>query len=150
MAEEEVDEEVGARSQTWKHQGQLDWMAENFGYDYDEMTPLEIVTVFAKHRVPWRKSDVYEELVETHREEVAEAKEERRAARAEAAAAKKAEAAEKADKEAAKAKGATKATKATSTRKATAASKATGTAATKRAGGRASAKTKAKAGDPFG
>lgn len=78
------DEELGIeRAQQWKHEGQLEWMAENFGYDYRQMTPLQLVSVFAKHRVPWRRSPEYEALCDQHRTEMEEAAEERRAARAE-------------------------------------------------------------------
>lgn len=86
-----AETELGAKSQRWKHEGQLDWMAEVYEYDYDDMTPLDIVTAFALHRVEWRHSDTYDELVESHREEVAGAKETRRQER-EAAKAEKAEA----------------------------------------------------------
>jgi len=147
MADEETEVVLGAKSQTWKHEGQLEWMAENFGYDYDEMSPLDIVTAFALHRVPWRRSQEYEDLVESHRNEVAEAREERRAAREAVKAEKDAEAAkaEKA-KPAAKKRGSkaapAAAKKATGAKK-TAARTTRGTAKAKPAAGRARRKSAA-------
>lgn len=73
----------GAKSQRWKHEGQLDWMAEKYGYDYNKMDVVEIVSVAFNHRAEWRQSPEYEELVETHRQEKEEEAAERRAARAE-------------------------------------------------------------------
>lgn len=60
--------ELGAKSQVWKHEAQLKWMREQFGYNYAKMTPLQIVTAFALHRGPWRRTEEYQKLVLEHRE----------------------------------------------------------------------------------
>lgn len=67
--------------QLWKHEAQLDWMANTYGYDYDSMSLAEVVAVAFKHRTEWRETPDYEEVVEQHREEMEELKAERRAAR---------------------------------------------------------------------
>lgn len=132
MAEEEVTEEGGLRSQMYKHEGQVAFINEKYDINLDELSAAEIIAYAYATRVEWRKTDTYKELISSHAEEAEKEREAKALARAEAAAAKKAEkeaeAAAKAEKAAAaeKAPAATKAAKATKTpAKATKATKAT-------------------------
>jgi hypothetical protein len=153
MADEEVEQEeggLGLKSQLWKHEAMVEWLESVKEYgDLSEYSPGEIVAIAFAHRVEWRKSDEYQNLVIEHREQ-AEAERADRAAAREAAKAEKA-----AEREAAKAaKEAAEAAKTDGkeTAKATKATKAAKPAAKKTAT-RATAKrpaAKAAAADPFG
>lgn len=130
MADEEVTEEGGTRSQMYKHEGQVEFINEKYGIDLDQLTASEIIAYAYATRVEWRQSDTYKELVEAHKESAAAEAAEKKAAREKAAAEKKAaaeaEAAAKAEKATKAEKTPAKATKATKTpAKATKATKAT-------------------------
>lgn len=127
MADEEVVEEggVATRSQMWKHEAMVEWLESEKGYELVGASPAEVIAAAFAHRVEWRKSDTYQDLVTQHAEAAEAAREERRQAR-ELAAEQRAQerAAAKAEKEAAsksktEGKATAKATKATKTTKKT-------------------------------
>lgn len=135
MADTTTEEQSGPRSQMWKHEAMVPYLESEFGVTLSKCSPAEIIAMAFARRNPWRASDTYANLVESHKGDAEAAKAERaaereaaKAERAEAAATAKAEkqaAAAKAKAEApakAPAKKATKATKAPA--KATKASKA--------------------------
>lgn len=127
MAEEEVSEEGGLRSQMWKHSAMVDFINKRDDVDLDTMTAAEIIAYAFARRVEWRQSETYQEIVEAHKATAQEEKAAKAEARAAAAAAKAAEKeAEKATKAEKAEKAPAKATKATKTpAKATKATKAT-------------------------
>lgn len=147
MAEnEEVEEGVPSRSQIWKHEGMVEWLESVKEYDFSEAEPAEVIAAAFAHRVEWRRSEAYQNIVAEH-QEAAEAARAERAAQREAEkearqAAAAAKAAEKEAAEKAKTDGKTtaKATKGTT-------AKATTTKATRK--GTRKATAGAGASDPF-
>jgi colicin import membrane protein len=101
---------TGPKSQHWKHAAMVEWLQRTKGMPSGADAPTVIAFAFA-HRVEWRRSDEYTNLVESHNAGAAErqaaerqAREADKAARAEERAqAKAAKDAEKAAAEAAKA-----------------------------------------------
>lgn len=123
-------EETTSRSQMWKHEDFVEWATEE-GLITSKSSQAEVVAAFAANRNAYRKTERYTDLVESHKAELAEAKEARKAERAAAAAERKAE------REAAKAE---KAEKAKATKKAPA-KKAAAKKTTSKRRGKASADT---------
>jgi hypothetical protein len=149
MADEEVEQEeggLGLKSQLWKHEAMVGWLEESKEYgDLSEYSPGEIVAIAFAHRVEWRKSDEYQNLVMEHREQAESERAERAAAREAAKAEKAAEReAAKAAKEAAEAAKTDGKETAKATKAAKPAAKKTATRATAK---RPAAKAAA---DPFG
>lgn len=99
-AVEETTEESGPRSQMWKHEAMVTWLESENDVDLSEASAAEVIALAFAQRVPWRKSDTYRNLVESH---AAEADAAREAKAAEREAAKVAREEEKAAKAAAKA-----------------------------------------------
>lgn len=92
MAKTET-EETPMRSQMWKHEDFVEWATEE-GYLDPKADQASTIAVFAAKRNEYRKTDRYRDLVESHREEAAEAKAAAAKERKEKAAAAKAEKAE--------------------------------------------------------
>ena len=106
----ETEETTELRSQMWKHEDFVEWATEE-GYLTSKMSQAQTIAVFAAKRNEYRRTDRYRSMVESHREDAAEAKAEAAAARKAANAEKKAAAEKAAPKEkAAPAKAAAKKT----------------------------------------
>ena len=114
MAKEE-EVETTSRSQMWKHEDFVEWATEE-GILSKGMSQAEVIAGFAANRNAYRRTDRYRSLVESHREDAAEAKAEAAAARKAAAAEKKAAEAEKAPAKATAKKAAAPAKKTTARR----------------------------------
>lgn len=117
MAEETEETAAEPRSQMWKHEAMVEWLQSEKGLPEDADAPTVVAYAFA-HRVEWRRTDIYRNLVENRTSEVMaerETKAAERKAQAEAKAQERAEAKAKADAEKAAAAKAEpqKATKAT-------------------------------------